>query len=82
MPTRVADRTPRGIDRPGLRRSPDNPTPAVIPVNAGKQIAKTKMNGAASPMCAFSGICVTNSPDVPFPRKNMVSDTPRITQTT
>ena len=44
MPTSVADSVPKGIDFRGSRRSPDRPTPAVIPVNAGKQIAKTRKN--------------------------------------
>ena len=37
MPTNVADKVPKGIDFPGLRKSPERPTPAVTPVNAGIQ---------------------------------------------
>ena len=47
IPARLADMIPRGIERRGLRRSPDSPTPAVIPVNAGKQMAKTSMKESA-----------------------------------
>ena len=38
----VAASVPNGIDFFGSRKSPDKPTPAVIPVNAGKMMAKTK----------------------------------------
>ena len=48
MPRTVAVMVPSGIDRLGLRRSPDSPTPAVMPVNAGKQIAKTTKNESVS----------------------------------
>jgi len=44
MPAIVAEIDPRGIDLPGFLRSPDNPTPAVIPVKAGNTIAKTIKN--------------------------------------
>ena len=37
----MASVVPKGIDFEGFFKSPDKPTPAVIPVNAGKQIAKT-----------------------------------------
>ena len=37
----VAVMVPKGIDRLGFLRSPERPTPAVIPVNAGKTIANT-----------------------------------------
>ncbi len=37
---------PRGIERPGSRRSPLSPTPAVKPVKAGKQIAKRRKNSS------------------------------------
>ncbi len=40
-PVVVARIVPAGIALAGLRRSPDSPTPAVMPVKAGKQIAKT-----------------------------------------
>ena len=36
-----AERVPNGIDLRGFFKSPDNPTPAVIPVKAGKIMAKT-----------------------------------------
>ena len=41
MPQIVPASVPMGIERLGLRRSPDRPTPAVIPVKAGKIMAKT-----------------------------------------
>ena len=43
IPTAVADKIPSGIDFFGSARSPESPTPAVIPVNAGNTIAKTSM---------------------------------------
>jgi hypothetical protein len=41
IPVKVDRIVPSGIDLAGFFRSPDKPTPAVIPVNAGKTIAKT-----------------------------------------
>ena len=40
-PTNVPPIVPIGMDLDGFRRSPLKPTPAVIPVKAGKTIAKT-----------------------------------------
>ena len=40
-PTNVPPIVPIGIDLDGFRRSPLKPTPAVIPVKAGKTIAKS-----------------------------------------
>jgi len=37
----VADNVPNGIDFLGFFKSPESPTPAVMPVNAGKIIANT-----------------------------------------
>ncbi len=48
IPVIVAEMTPRGMDLLGLARSPDKPTPAVIPVNAGKQIANTRIKGSCT----------------------------------
>ena len=48
MPMTVAVRVPSGIERRGFARSPDRPTPAVMPVKAGKTMAKTRKNGSAS----------------------------------
>ena len=48
IPLMVAASVPMGMDLLGLARSPDRPTPAVIPVNAGNIIAKTKKNGSFS----------------------------------
>ncbi len=44
MPIKVAIRVPRGMDFRGRFKSPDSPTPAVIPVNAGNTIAKMRKN--------------------------------------
>jgi hypothetical protein len=41
IPVIVAKVVPIGIEREGFLSSPDNPTPAVIPVKAGKTMAKT-----------------------------------------
>ncbi len=41
IPITVAEIVPMGMDREGFFRSPDKPTPAVMPVNAGKIIANT-----------------------------------------
>ena len=40
-PASVPANVPKGIERPGSFKSPDRPTPAVIPVNAGNMMAKT-----------------------------------------
>ena len=37
----VASVVPKGMAREGFFKSPERPTPAVIPVNAGKIMAKT-----------------------------------------
>ncbi len=44
MPMKVAIRVPLGIAFRGDFRSPDSPTPAVIPVKAGKTMANTIKN--------------------------------------
>ena len=44
MPVNEANIVPLGIDFLGFFKSPDNPRPAVIPVNAGNIIAKTAKN--------------------------------------
>ncbi|CAI8269911.1 MAG: Uncharacterised protein [Bacteroidetes bacterium MED-G17] len=41
IPITVAIIVPKGIDLFGSFKSPDKPTPAVMPVNAGKIMAKT-----------------------------------------
>ena len=41
MPVNEANIVPLGIDFLGFFKSPDNPRPAVIPVNAGNIMAKT-----------------------------------------
>ncbi len=44
IPEIVAKVVPSGMDFDGFFKSPDNPTPAVIPVKAGKIMANTKKN--------------------------------------
>jgi hypothetical protein len=41
IPETVARVVPNGIDLAGFFKSPDKPTPAVIPVKAGNTMAKT-----------------------------------------
>ena len=41
MPVSVAPIVPRGMLFSGFLRSPDRPSPAIIPVNAGKHVANT-----------------------------------------
>ena len=52
MPVRVPARVPKGMDLPGSRKSPDRPTPAVMPVNAGKIMANMmkKPSGTSGPL--------------------------------
>ena len=47
IPIMDAERVPNGIDLRGFFKSPDSPTPAVIPVKAGKIMAKTTKNVSA-----------------------------------
>ena len=47
-PMMVADMVPSGMLLLGFLRSPERPTPAVIPVNAGKQMANTTKNESGS----------------------------------
>ena len=82
MPANVADMMPSGMERRGCARSPERPTPAVIPVNAGKTMAKTSMKGSGS---ARSEKTLTDSGRIssgPAPRKNIASESPRILATT
>ena len=44
----MAARVPTGMEREGSLRSPDMLTPAIIPVTAGKNRAKTDQKGAGS----------------------------------
>ncbi len=54
-PIAVAVSVPSGMLLRGFFRSPDSPTPAVMPVNAGKQIANTTKNGSAPATVRVSG---------------------------
>ena len=69
------------LDRRGFRRSPESPTPAVMPVNAGKIMAKTrkKLSGFET---LPSSETSAGALDVGFPRKNIPSEMTRIPTTT
>ena len=62
---------PRGMDFPGSFRSPDIPTPARIPVTAGKNTAKTGQKPSAGGTDAASGVA---SADGAPPQKSETSD--------
>jgi len=83
MPKKVASIVPIGNDFPGFLKSPLNPTPAVIPVKAGKQMAKTvkKDSRFENPKLLLKCSPATVS-DVPSPRKNNKIDNNRIPATT
>ena len=72
---------PRGIDLPGFFRSPDSPTPAVIPVNAGKMIANTGKNWFRSPFSADKMEKEVEALYPVLPRKNNNRDTSKIATT-
>ena len=74
MPTEVAERTPSGIDLRGFLRSPERPTPAVIPVNAGKTIAKTSMNRSPPSTPWKTADVPVASSGIAEPAKNITSD--------
>ena len=70
MPVSVASIVPRGMALAGFLRSPDSPTPAVIPVKAGKQMANT-MKKSLMLRISLSGSCpVARLPSAGLPRKN------------
>ena len=54
IPISVAANVPKGIDTFGFFKSPDNPTPAVIPVNAGNTIAKMKKKSLLAQILLFN----------------------------
>ena len=70
MPLTVAHRMPRGMDLRGLARSPDRPTPAVMPVKAGKTMANTSMKGSASGICASRSKPWPSEPGSGLPMKS------------
>ncbi len=76
----MADRVPKGIDLRGFFKSPESPTPAVIPVNAGKIIAKTlkKLSGFAM----WANGLMDGSAEMGLPIKKATSDTPKMLTTT
>ncbi len=79
-PAKVADSTPSGIERRGFSRSPDRPTPAVMPVNAGKTMANTRMKGSARK--PVGGGELTSTPDGVPPSAKNASETARMLATT
>ena len=71
MPVRVPPMVPMGIDLPGFFRSPDSPTPAVIPVKAGKTMAKTTKNSWGFRNSMLLTGYSARALGVGFPRKNI-----------
>jgi hypothetical protein len=82
MPASVADMMPSGIDLRGCARSPDRPTPAVMPVNAGNTIAKTSMNASGLGRFVVNAIVAGRISSGPVPRKKTASEAPRMLATT
>ncbi len=81
MPDSVAASVPRGIDTRGWARSPDSPTPWVIPVNAGNTIAKVRKNGSW-PSTRASQSTRPFAASVGAPAKNIPSETTSTANTT
>ena len=79
IPKKVADNVPSGIDFRGFLKSPDKPTPAVIPVKAGNIMAKTIKKSSLSDTLTNT-LCVSDEMEV-LPRKNKINDTARILTT-
>ena len=70
----VAMVVPIGMDRDGFFRSPESPTPAVIPVKAGNIMAKAikKLPGLRIPI--FSNVILGFPAASVPPKKNMTSE--------
>ena len=68
----VAESVPNGIDFRGFFKSPDKPTPAVIPVNAGKMMANTIKK--SSGFLIVAKISTDSGGDEDLPTKNMSND--------
>ena len=82
IPVNVAVSVPIGIDFLGFLKSPERPTPAVIPVNAGKITAKTVKNPSG-----FLTVENTEKPVSPIsavgpPMKKLMSEKANIPTTT
>ena len=79
MPIVVAANVPIGIDFLGSLRSPESPTPAVIPVKAGNTIANILKKSPWS----FIHLKVSGAlnPSTGPPAKNITSETARIATT-
>ena len=70
----VADVVPNGMDLDGFFKSPDKPTPAVIPVKAGNIIAKTIKKLSEFRKSAFSKLKSDAAEYSVFPKKNHTSE--------
>ena len=82
MPVRVAAIVPSGMLRCGFFRSPESPRPAIIPVKAGKMMAKT-----TAKLCGFSRVAVSwkmsgRIPSGAEPSRKAAMEPTRITETT
>ena len=81
IPVKVAASVPIGIDFLGSFRSPDKPTPAVIPVKAGKQIAKTLKKESPPSTLLFSRDILKSGAVSGLPKKKASKARPKITTT-
>ena len=82
IPAAVADMIPSGIDFRGLARSPDRPTPAVMPVNAGNTMANTTMNGSFSRSSLNRIGAWSSLPGTAWPSRKATNDTASTPTTT
>lgn len=82
IPARVADNVPKGMDLRGFFKSPERPTPAVMPANAGKIIANTTKN--LSGFCTLANMSKPAEPELvlELPIKNINNDKAKVVTTT
>ena len=80
IPTMVAESVPKGIDLRGFFKSPDKPTPAVIPVKAGKIMANTIKKLSA--LSIFAKISNDFAASCEGPKKNMIKEIASMDTTT
>ena len=78
----MAARVPRGIERPGSLRSPERPTPAAMPVKAGKTMAKTMTKGSPLEMLAVRLMPPGSAPSRGVPSKKDTSESSSAITTT
>ncbi len=81
IPASVAVVVPIGIDFPGSFKSPDKPTPAVIPVKAGKIIAKTIKKLSKFLKSALARLKFVSWEKLVEPKKNKINVTAKIATT-